>query len=389
MIVLQPRITKIAAVVLRVSAALSAIASSSIVLMVGIMANDSGTPAGERASAIVLIVGAITILWTLLCSIAPQAVSPWLPWAPVRFLLIHVPVLIFGLGGVAWIAAWGYSKLGLGTHFSQEVRRTERAYPVANPTPSHWLEIHGTLPATVPVDAVEETFMTTVAPGQAQANTCQRRSAPGLTVPIMKHETVPVRPENGRYEIRLPVDRYLPGKCGWQLRFVDFQLFVTKSGARRSNAQVAVPTEQEEAVTGNTNLYQGRLDLWCGEALNKQVTPYYPVVCGNWDTMFDRIPPEERNLIAPQETDSHETTWVLPGTHSIEINFHDADAPGRFPANPADVAAARTCESNDFMAWFHRAASADRTLTSQNAQLREFAMRCNAAQHLPSWMSEF
>jgi hypothetical protein len=380
------RIANIAAALLRVSAALSAIASSSIVLMVGIMANDSATPAGERASSIVLIVGAITILWTLLCSIAPRVVSPWLPWAPARFVLIHVPVLIFGLGGMAWIAAWGCEKLGVGTHFSQEARPAETAYPVTNPTPSQWLEIHGTLPATVPVNEVEETFMTTVAPGQAQTNACQRRSA---AVPIMKHETVPLRPENGHYEIRIPVDRYLPGKCRWQLRFVDFQLFVTQSGARRSHAEVVIPTRQEEAVTGNTDLYQGRLDLWCGEALNKQVTPYYPVVCGDWDTMFARIPPEERNFVAPQETGSHETTWVLPGTHSVEINFHDADAPGRFPANPADVAAARTCASNYFMAWFRRAAPADRSFTSQNAKLSEFAMRCNQAQHLPSWMSEF
>lgn len=385
----QSKITNVAAVILRVSAALSAIASSWVVLMVGIMANDSGTPAGERASAIVLVVGAITILWTLLCSIAPQAISPWLPWAPLRFILIHLPVLIFGLGGLAWTVGWACSRLGLGTRFSQEIRPAERAYPVTNPTPSRWLEIHGALPATVPVDDVEETFMTTAAPRQVQADTCRRRAGPGFTVPIMKHETVPVRSENGRYQIRLPVDRYLPGKCDWQLRFVDFRLFVAKWGARRANAEVAVPTKQEEAAMGNGNFYQGRLNLWCGEALNKQVTPYYPVVCGNWDAMFARIPPEQRNFIAPQETDRHETTWVLPGTHSIEINFHDADAPGRFPANPADVDAARACQSRDFMAWFHRAAPADRSLTSQNAQLTEFAMQCNTAQHLPGWMSEF
>ena len=87
--------------IVRILAAISAVAFLPIVLLVGVMANDSGTPAGERSSWIVLLLGASLSGWVLLCSIAPRLIAKFLKGRSVLCsLVIKVPVYAFAIAGV-------------------------------------------------------------------------------------------------------------------------------------------------------------------------------------------------------------------------------------------------------------------------------------------------
>jgi hypothetical protein len=85
---------------LRAVAAVAAIAFLPLVFFVGIMANDAGTPAGERAGMIILLGGGALSLWVLACSIWASKIASGLPEsATLRYLLVGFPPHAFGVLG--------------------------------------------------------------------------------------------------------------------------------------------------------------------------------------------------------------------------------------------------------------------------------------------------
>lgn len=329
------RLPTIIDLLLRSAAVASAIASSFLVLVVGIMANDSGTPAGARASATILLIGAVLILWVLLCSIRPTLVAELMPNRPaLSFLIIKVPSYGFGLAGIGWLLLMGYEHFRF-VPLSPEVKTSQAAYPVPNPHPTDALEISGTLPATVPLASVQAVYATDLTAGERAAGPCQLLDtnlpeALRYAVPLEKKDTMPLVRQGGRYHITLYVDRYLPGSCNWHLRQVRYRLFVAGYGYRPINAGIELRDEAYVAAAAakGYKLYQGRVDEWCGDALNRAVTPYYPKYCGIWNDSMRRVPPGQRSFVPPEATAPEELVDALPaGSHTFEINFHDADAP--------------------------------------------------------------
>jgi hypothetical protein len=359
------------------------------------MANDSGTPAGERTSRIILNCGGALIAWVLLCSFTPSMVTRWLPtWPGLGFLLVRLPSYAFGLGGIAYVLLMGFWRYRLPSMVTApEVKLGETAYPVTNPNPTQILELAGSLPETVPVRDVQVTYATDLTAGEQSAGPCQRLNKLGpkefwQAVPILKTEVIPLTRARETYRASVTVDRYLPGGCNWHLRYIEYRLFVPKYGYRSTNTTVEVLDEKHRAAEAakGSKLYQGRLDRWCGEALNKAVTPYYPVFCSTWGDVWQRIPLDQRNLVPAEATGSEQVVEALSGVNSVEVNFRDADAPAKSPASPISVAAARECQLQGFMAWRRAATPTQLTPEAEHAKLRELGHSCGETARLPAWL---
>ena len=88
---------------LRAAATLTAIVSLWMILMVGVMANDSDTPAGLAASTVILLGGFGVVIWVVMCSIKPLILSRRLSRFPsLRFILVKLPSYAFGVAGIAF-----------------------------------------------------------------------------------------------------------------------------------------------------------------------------------------------------------------------------------------------------------------------------------------------
>lgn len=89
----------------RVVAGLTAIATLPVVLVLGVMANDAGTPAGAQAGLVVLLSGSALIVWVVLCCVIPGIISGWLRRSLIlRMLLVDLPPYLFACGGLSWCA---------------------------------------------------------------------------------------------------------------------------------------------------------------------------------------------------------------------------------------------------------------------------------------------
>lgn len=102
----------------RIVAAVSAVAALPWVLVVGVMANDAGAPAGAQAGLIILLGGSAVIVWVILCCVIPGIISGWLRRSIVlRMLLVDLPPYVFAFGGLSWcatrahiwLARWGHA----------------------------------------------------------------------------------------------------------------------------------------------------------------------------------------------------------------------------------------------------------------------------------------
>jgi hypothetical protein len=89
----------------RVVAALSAVAALPLVLVLGVMANDTGTPAGAQAGLLVLLSGSALIVWVILCCVIPALLAGWFHRSLIlRMLLVDLPPYAFALVGLSWCA---------------------------------------------------------------------------------------------------------------------------------------------------------------------------------------------------------------------------------------------------------------------------------------------
>jgi hypothetical protein len=322
---------------LRIVAAVTAIAFLFVVLIVGIMANDAGNAKGAKMSALVWGVGGLLVLWVLICSITPSLVTERLSSRPVlRFALVSLPSYVFGLAGLAWCASYGYSAYRLALRSNPNVAIGNSEYPVSNPRPSHTLEVKGALPSSLPVGDFLAIYATDLVSGTKISGPCQLLNDSGpqefwSVEPRVKQDSVPLVRSNDRYHATFVIDLYLPGRCNWHLKEIRYRLFAPGHGYRDSIGavgQIEVFDDRHSPVDlpAREKIYRGRADVWCLEARNKAVTPYYPEACGDWGKYNFRASPSLRASVRPEETEFHPVVTALPDTVSIELNFHDLDA---------------------------------------------------------------
>ena len=90
---------------MRVVAAVSALAALPLVLVLGVMANDAGTPAGAQAGLVLLLLGSAVIVWVVLCCVIPGIITGWFRRSLIlRMLLVDLPPYAFAFGGLSWCA---------------------------------------------------------------------------------------------------------------------------------------------------------------------------------------------------------------------------------------------------------------------------------------------
>jgi hypothetical protein len=326
---------------LRVVAVFAAIGIMFVVVIVGIMANDAGNAAGEKMGKLIIGGGSLLALWVLICSIWPRLVTVWLPdWPVLRFFLVKLPSYAFGLAGMAWCAFYGYSQYRVATRADPNVKAGDNEHPAPNPRPVHSLDVAGTLPDAIPVSDFLAVYATDFSPDEKVSGPCQRLDDLGpkqlwRTLPLLKEESVPLVRADGRYRATFVVDRYLPGRCNWHLKEIRYRLHAPGYGYVDSTFGVGkIRVFDERHPPANLpkweTIYRGRSDVWCLEGRNKNVTPYYPEICGDWATYNFRASPSLRASTPPEAAESHAVVMALPDTTSIELNFHDLDvlAPG-------------------------------------------------------------
>jgi len=325
-------------------AALSAIAFLPIVLLVGIMANDSGTPAGERASLIVLATGTALSGWVLVCSVAPALVPGWIQRSSaLRFLVVKLPVYAFAIGGVSICLMRLVTQIRVHAMSAGAVLRpSDPSYPLLNPNPREALEIGGALPQTIPVSTLIAVYNTDIESTNMASTACQRLWDLGPkqlwhVAPLRKEDQVPVGASDGRFRVTAYVDRYLPGRCNWHLSEIHYRLsFKDAPPLDYLLVQLLDPSEQSANASKGGRLERGPAHVWCGKALNRAVTPYFPVRCGDYSDFRFRIPPALAAHIPPQEATRPRTLVLpVPGTSEVEVDFYDVDAPDLGPVSSA------------------------------------------------------
>lgn len=311
----------------RVIAAATALCAAPIVFFVSIMANDAGTSVGAVATILILLIGGALVLWILICS-----VRPGFPTSPtVRFVTATVPIYFVSLAGLYWLISYGHMRFKNAIALPQEAGHSEPAYPIVNPDPSHVLTLSGTLPATLPVDDVELRYGTDIAPDEKGAELCQRPSPVGPKLPprpLVHRVIVPLTRVGETYRTAIAVDQYVPGDCRWRLWDITFRLRAKGypdpmpifQGIKIANERIVVAARQ------GGGFYRGRVDVWCGQALNHDIRPYYPEGCGDLIDFSRRISPEKLASVPSVERESHNVVYVFPDTTSVQFNLHDVDA---------------------------------------------------------------
>ncbi len=346
------KIGRLTDIVIRVAAAVVAVGLLPTVLFVSIMANDSGTPAGLRMSGIVLAVGSVLCLWVLLCSVAPGMVAGWLPgpqW--IRIALVRAPSYAFGMLGIAALLSYAWLHLVLLRGPSALLAARNPQYPVGNPNPTHPLELIGTLPSEVPFKDFVATYSTDVDRTGATATSCGIMHRTGqkflwYTEPFQVKNVIPITRVGIAYHAKLLVDQYLPGTCNWHLAEIHYNLVAPgfdSPGRTFGYVVVRNPAVIHDQPVGADQMYQGRIDVWCGKNLNKNITPYFPVVCGWWAAQNWKVPAAQWPFVPSDAMGSNEVVYVLPDTKVVNFSFHDSDAPVRKPVSAAAAELAREC----------------------------------------------
>ena len=74
-------------------------------LVLGVMANDAGAPAGIQAGLVILLLGSALIVWVVLCCVIPGIILAWFRRSLIlRTLLVDLPPYVFAFGGLSWCA---------------------------------------------------------------------------------------------------------------------------------------------------------------------------------------------------------------------------------------------------------------------------------------------
>jgi hypothetical protein len=337
---------KIATVIdrtLRAFAALATIVAVPVVFLVGIMANDAGTRTSAIGSLIILGLGGSLVCWILFCSIRPDAAAGWLRSSEVlRVLLVQLPVYAAGVavifGGLYFFHSHYHNKSVEQSRVA--LRPTDASYPIINPTPTHRLELTGTLPVTLPIRDFEATYASNNSTSELAAGPCQRLIDVGpksqwYILPLRVKESVPItRDDDQHYRATLMADRFLPGPCGWHLQELHFRSESPGDTARANkieggDGQIQVRDEQQltAEIAAGKSVYRGRMDLWCFRSPGIR-QPNSPELCGDLATMGRYIPWSQRHSIPKEQADSNSIVYLTPDSQTIEFNFHDAEAAG-------------------------------------------------------------
>jgi hypothetical protein len=315
---------------LRVAAGVTVLAICLLALFVGGMAGLVGL------FAIVLPTIVLSV-WIVLCAFSPSTISRMLPdSAAWRFVLMKLPVYAVACVGIyGGLYQW---RVRYGTP-SVMVSKGDRQFPVSNPSSTKLLEISGTLPRTVPVKDLIAIYTADANSAQKSSETCTRRQDfmpknDTSRYPLVHIEHIPMVRTGEAYRSSVAIDRFNPGFCGWHLNAVTYLLDVRgyseKNFAywRISLPHVELLTQPQDGEPSNRlAVHRGRADVWCWKVTNHEYNPFLPVRCGDIKDALRWPRQHVTAAISVAERDSAGIAYAGPDSSSVELNFHDVDAP--------------------------------------------------------------
>jgi hypothetical protein len=211
---------------------------------------------------------------------------------------------------------------------TDNAKPSEPDYPALNPQPTHTVRMEGTLPSSLKL-----TFLAYYAADEG-AGTVQSGTYCGYKLSYQSFpvfdltDTINIARTGDHYAGQVIVDKYLPGRCRWQLEFVGYKLL---NGANvMSEGYFAQIYDPVRVGNQSPNLYRGKIDIWCRNMVAR-VDATAGEQCESLSIMksVSKSNPISPKLLATITTDQYEhqptTIWMLPETRSIEVIFHDLD----------------------------------------------------------------
>jgi hypothetical protein len=191
----------------------------------------------------------------------------------------------------------------------------DKDYPVENPHPTHFIQFTTRMPATLAVDFRVTYLADAAAGGPPDSETaCVRTAGLAVTAPFGVSMPLRLSRDGNTYHGSIAVDHFLPGRCNWNVAFVDYREAHTSVGFDRL-AQFG------DAYPSQADFH---LHLWCiKDPHAAAATP--PELCGipNEFTNYirsdyiERIPADERQSFRADAKRS---------AQSITLTFHDFNA---------------------------------------------------------------
>jgi hypothetical protein len=214
--------------------------------------------------------------------------------------LVRLPVYAFAFGGILLLLARGAAQLRTRTMLTDQVGISEPSYPILNPKAQDTFEVHGLLPATIPVTSFIAVYKTDVERTNLKSTPCQRlhdlgRQENWFVTSVKTQMQLPVTTEGEHFHVRALMDHFLPGACNWHLSELSYQLTFKDAPPRAypfGPGKIVLLDALEQAAQAQKggSFAQGPTHVWCAATLKRSITPYFPVLCSNLIEYLQRNP---------------------------------------------------------------------------------------------------
>jgi hypothetical protein len=209
---------------------------------------------------------------------------------------------------------------------NQNVGLGDADYPVRNPSPAKMLQLTGSLPASLKIElyASFAAWPNAVRRDSVDVN-CEYQSTSLATHEYSVVEPLAISRRGDLYQVSISMDKYLPGRCGWHLRSLEYGLLNGIGG--RSAARIATVYYTEQPLPDSAELYRGDVNVWC-KRNPYPPDPSRPMNCGTLSALENAffVNPALMKSIPSDQRGKQTQMWIFPETNTVVVNFRDLDA---------------------------------------------------------------
>jgi hypothetical protein len=206
------------------------------------------------------------------------------------------------------------------------VKLGDADYPQLKPQPTRMLRLIGDLPKSLHIEFLLHFEASSYAGGTIQSGNYRGYVERAPVFPLFSvTESLRVVRDDSSYSASIPMDKYLPGKCGWHLYSVGYRII--DGGKNFSDDWFAGVFDPKVNQGPEQEFYRGQVNTWCtrkpfrGDPGQHQRCAVFPIL-----KEFVSVRPETIASIPSEKRAAHHVTWVFPDTQLIEMNFYDLDS---------------------------------------------------------------
>jgi hypothetical protein len=197
---------------------------------------------------------------------------------------------------------------------SENPTKGDPQYPQANPNPTRFLDISGLMTSTLPA-SLDARYETRAPVYPVHDMTCFRTIFGYGPVSLSVSIPLKLQRDRNRFHATLTVDHYLPGPCGWH--FVGLGIRPLKGPLGGDATFTFARASGDAPVNSGTGAYDDSLDLWCRYSPPSHFDAV--ITCWSLPEIRSDYPSLQSEPIVNDKTE----VYVLPGTKSLTVNFHD------------------------------------------------------------------